>query len=543
MRADRLSAFSYAALSDRIERFFPPSAKQCQVMSQSSSPRRVRLLDTTLRDGEQTQGVSFTAKEKLHIAKALLKELKVDRIEVASARVSEGEKKAVADINAWAAGEGLIDRVEVLGFVDHTMSVNWVVEAGGKVINLLAKGSEKHCREQLGKTLEAHVTDIRRTVAYAQEEGLQVNVYLEDWSNGYQDSRQYVYDLVSGISDIGIGHFMLPDTLGVMTPDDVSSALGDMISRFPALRFDFHPHNDYGLATANVMAAVKAGVDTIHCTINCLGERAGNASLAEVAVVLRDKMGLSLSIDETRIMMLSKMVENFSGKWVSANAPVVGADVFTQTAGIHADGDQKGGLYITALRPERFARKRTYALGKMSGKASLANNLEEMGLELSDEDQRKVLQEIVKLGDAKAVITPDDLPFIIADVLERRDYQYVQLLNCYISSGMDVESTASIRVDLQGEVFSASGSGNGGFAAFIEAMSRILEQRDFVMPRLLDFEIHIPRGGNTSALTECIITWDIDERELKTRGVHANQVLAAVRATLRMINMRMHAQV
>ncbi len=511
-------------------------------MNQSDSPRRVQLLDTTLRDGEQTQGVSFTAKEKLHIAKALLKELKVDRIEVASARVSDGEKKAVADINAWAAGEGLLDRVEVLGFVDHTMSVNWVVEAGGKVINLLAKGSEKHCREQLGKTLESHVTDIRRTVAYAQEEGLQVNIYLEDWSNGYQDSRQYVYDLVSGISDVGIGHFMLPDTLGVMTPDEVREALGDMISRFPALRFDFHPHNDYGLATANVMAAVKVGVDTIHCTINCLGERAGNASLAEVAVVLRDKMGLTLSIDETRIMMLSKMVENFSGKWVSANAPVVGADVFTQTAGIHADGDQKGGLYITALRPERFARKRTYALGKMSGKASLANNLEEMGLELSEEDQRKVLQEIVKLGDAKAVITPDDLPFIIADVLERRDYQYVQLLNCYISSGMDVESTASIRVDVQGEVFGASGSGNGGFAAFMEAMSRILEQRGFVMPRLLDFEIHIPRGGNTSALTECIITWDIDERELKTRGVHANQVLAAVRATLRMINMVYHAQ-
>lgn len=510
-------------------------------MNNSDSPRHVRLLDTTLRDGEQTQGVSFAAKEKLHIAKALLQALKVDRIEVASARVSEGEKQAVADINAWAATEGVLERVEVLGFVDHTMSVNWVVETGGKVINLLAKGSEKHCREQLGKTLEQHIDDIRRTVAYAQEEGLRVNVYLEDWSNGYQDSRDYVYDLVAGISDIGIGHFMLPDTLGVMTPDEVLAALTDMISRFPDQRFDFHPHNDYGLATANVMAAVKAGVDTIHCTVNCLGERAGNASLAEVAVVLRDKMGMTLSIDETRIMMLSKMVENFSGKWVAANAPVVGEDVFTQTAGIHADGDQKGGLYITALRPERFARKRTYALGKMSGKASLANNLEELGLELSEEDQRKVLQEIVKLGDSKAVITPDDLPFIIADVLERRDYNYVQLLNCYVSSGMDVESTASIRVKILGKEYSASGSGNGGFAAFIDAIGKILSERDFIMPRLLDFEIHIPRGGNTSALTECIITWDVDERELKTRGVHANQVMAGVKATLRMINMRMHA--
>lgn len=510
-------------------------------MKADSTGRHVHLLDTTLRDGEQTQGVSFNAKEKLQIARALLQALKVDRIEVASARVSEGEKKAVTDINAWAAQEGLLEKVEVLGFVDHTMSVNWVVETGGRVINLLAKGSEKHCREQLGRTIQQHTDDIRRTVAYAQECGLLVNMYLEDWSNGYKDSPDYVFALIEGVQDIGIDHFMLPDTLGVMTPDEVHSALTDMITRFPGLRFDFHPHNDYGLATANVMAAVKAGIDTVHCTINCLGERAGNASLAEVAVVLKDKMGVTLNIDETRIAMLSRMVENFSGKWVAANTPIVGADVFTQTAGIHADGDQKGGLYFTALRPERFARKRTYALGKMSGKASLANNLEEMGLELSDEDQRKVLQEIVKLGDSKAIITSDDLPFIIADVLEQREFRYVELLNCYISSGLDVDSTASVRVSIQDKVYNASGSGNGGFAAFIEAMSKILKRRDFTMPALLDYEVHIPRGGNTTALTECIITWKIEDRELKTRGVDSNQVLAAVKATLRMINIRMHS--
>lgn len=510
-------------------------------MTADTAGRHIQLLDTTLRDGEQTQGVSFTAKEKVHIARALLQALNIDRIEVASARVSEGEKKAVAEINAWADGEGLLERVEVLGFVDHTRSVDWVREAGGRVINLLAKGSEKHCREQLGRTLAGHAEDIRRTVAYAREQGLRANLYLEDWSNGYRDSRDYVFDLLDQIGDCGITSFMLPDTLGVMAPDEVHAALSDMIGHFPSLSFDFHPHNDYGLATANVMAAVRAGVDTIHCTVNCLGERAGNASLAEVAVVLRDKMGMSLSIDETRLTMVSGMVENFSGKWVAANAPVIGADVFTQTAGIHADGDQKGGLYITALRPERFARKRSYALGKMSGKASLTHNLDEMGLELSEEDQRRVLDEIVKLGDSKKVITPDDLPFIIADVLERRDYKYVRLLNCYISSGLDVDSTASIRVDIRGEEYSGTGSGNGGFAAFTDAISGILKQVDFRMPALLDFEVHIPRGGDTSALTECIITWEMEDRELKTRGVHANQVLAAVKATLRMVNMRMHS--
>ena len=156
-----------------------------------------------------------------------------------------------------------------------------------------------------------------------------------------------------------------------MSPSEVYDSLKDMRTRFPSHRFNFHPHNDYGLATANVMAAVSAGVDSIHCTVNCLGERAGNASLAEVAVVLRDKMSMDLGIDERHIVSVSQMVESFSGKYVAANAPILGTDVFTQTAGIHADGDKKGNLYVSRLHPGRFARKHTYALGKMSGKASL----------------------------------------------------------------------------------------------------------------------------------------------------------------------------
>ncbi|HJO10920.1 MAG TPA: alpha-isopropylmalate synthase regulatory domain-containing protein [Gammaproteobacteria bacterium] len=511
-------------------------------MSAPIESRQISLLDTTLRDGEQTQGVSFSVNEKVNIARALLQSLKVDRIEVASACVSEGEKQAVSLITTWAAAEGLADRVEVLGFVDYKRSADWILQAGGKVINLLAKGSEKHCREQLGKNLESHVEDISRTVSYAREQGLRVNMYLEDWSNGYHDSRDYVLGLVNATSQFGIEHYMLPDTLGVLAPDETHDALIAMLEQFPELLFDFHPHNDYGLATANVLTAVRAGIDNIHCTINCLGERAGNASLAEVAVALKDKLGMAHSIDESQIGLLSRMVENFSGKWISANAPVVGTDVFTQTAGIHADGDLKGNLYVTALTPERFARKRTYALGKMSGKASLINNLEDLGISLSAEDQAKVLDRIVKLGDTKQSITPEDLPFIIADVMESKEYHHIELLNCYISSGLDVESTASIRVAVNGKEFQGSGSGNGGFAAFFNAVEKILVAKDFTMPALVDYEVHIPRGGKTNALTECIITWQAKGDEFKTRGVDSNQVLAGVKATLRMINVRLHAE-
>ncbi|MGR9051283.1 MAG: alpha-isopropylmalate synthase regulatory domain-containing protein [Gammaproteobacteria bacterium] len=506
----------------------------------ATESRHIQLMDTTLRDGEQTQGVAFTPMEKVSIAKALLQFLRVDRIEVASARVSEGEKEAVSQINQWASQEGFADRVEVLGFVDHTRSVDWIRGTGGSVINLLAKGSEKHCREQLGKTLEQHSNDVLQTIAYAHEQGLKINIYLEDWSNGYKDSPDYVFGLVERLRHSPISHFMLPDTLGVMSPDEVYQSMSDMCRRYPELRFDFHPHNDYGLATANVMAAVRAGIDTVHCTVNCLGERAGNASLAEVAVVLRDKMGMALSIDESHLVRISNMVENFSGKRVAANAPIVGADVFTQTAGIHADGDQKGGLYKTRLGPERFSRTRSYALGKMSGKASLKKNLELLELDLSEADQKKVLARIVSIGDSKQTITTDDLPFIIADVLESKSYQHIELLACAINSGLDLESTVSLRVEVKGKKYHATGAGSGGFDAFIDAIGKVLSQCDYTLPMLADFEIRIPKGGHTNALTECVITWDCGHELRKTRGVHVNQVFAAILATIKLINIQLH---
>ncbi|CAK0756625.1 (R)-citramalate synthase CimA [Gammaproteobacteria bacterium] len=503
---------------------------------------KIKILDTTLRDGEQTQGVSFSPSEKLHIAQALLLQIKVDRLEIASARVSVGEQEAVSGIIDWAQSVNLVERVEVLGFVDFQRSVNWIHDAGGRVLNLLAKGSEKHCHGQLGKNLKQHLEDVRRTIDYAHERELTVNVYLEDWSNGYRDSRDYVYRFMESLQDAGIAHFMLPDTLGVMTPDQVFDSIIDMIQRFPAAHFDFHPHNDYGLATANCLRAAQAGITTIHCTVNCLGERAGNASLAEVVTNLKDHLGAVLGVDERHFARVSQIVENFTGKRVADNAPIVGMDVFTQTAGIHADGDKKGNLYQTDLRPERFSRGRSYALGKMSGKASLLKNLERLGLHLSASEQEKVLKRVVELGDTKKGITSEDLPFIIAEVLESKDYNHVELLNCSVTSGLDLESTASIRVRVGNEELRSSGVGNGGFDAFMEALRKVMEKFNIDLPSLVDYEVRIPHGGKTNALTECFITWNTGTQTIRTRGVDSNQVFAAMKAAIRMLNIQMHNQ-
>jgi len=498
----------------------------------------VSLMDTTLRDGEQTQGVSFSPTEKLSLAQALLGRLNVDRIEVASAGVSQGEQDSVRQINKWAAENNHLHKVEVLGFVDQNRSVDWIMGAGGKVINLLTKGSENHCLKQLRKTPEQHIEQIKETIAYAQENNISVNVYLEDWSNGYKDNPDYVYKLVDALKDQNVQHFMLPDTLGVMSPSEVTNSMRDMIERFPECDFDFHPHNDYGLATANVMAAVEAGIKNIHCTVNCLGERAGNASLAEVAVVLRDKMNLELGISEQHIVDVSQMVESFSGKFVANNAPILGDDVFTQTAGIHADGDKKGNLYVTKLSPERFSRKRTYALGKLAGKASLEQNLDELGIKLGSDELYKVLSKVIELGDSKQTVTIHDLPFIIADVLGNTDLQYVRLVECKSYTSLNDEAEVELTIAIDQQEYTEKGFGNGGFDAFIDALDKILvAQTEIVRPKLIDYQVHIPRGGKTNALTEAAITWELESgKKMTTRGVHSNQVFAAIYATLKLVN-------
>ena len=332
---------------------------------------KIEIMDTTLRDGEQTSGVSFVPHEKLMIARLLLEDLKVDRVEVASARVSEGEMEAVRMICEWAATRNHLHKVEVLGFVDGKTSVDWIRQAGCQVLNLLCKGSLKHCTQQLQKSPEEHINDIKETIYYAHSQGILVNVYLEDWSSGMKHSPEYVFQLMDALQTVPVQRFMLPDTLGILNPLQVIEYMRKMKKRYPKKHFDFHAHNDYDLAVSNVLAAVLSGVKGLHTTINGLGERAGNAPLSSVQAILKDHFEAMTNIDESRLNDVSRVVESYSGIVIPANKPIVGESVFTQVAGVHADGDNKNNLYCNDLLPERFGRKREYALGKNSGKANI----------------------------------------------------------------------------------------------------------------------------------------------------------------------------
>lgn len=499
---------------------------------------KIEIMDTTLRDGEQTPGVSFTKTEKHNIAKILLRDVKVDRIEVASARVSKGELEAVKLMSEWCASKGCLDKMEVLGFVDGKISVDWISEAGAKVLNLLCKGSLKHVERQLKKTPEQHIKDIREVVHYARSKGIRVNLYLEDWSNGIQASPDYVFLMMDSLKDEEIERFMLPDTLGILEPDQTYRYVKTMVDRYPGTHFDFHAHNDYDLAVANTFMAVKAGARGIHTTVNGLGERTGNAPLSSVIGVLNDHQNnVKFSVDETMLAKISKIVEAFSGIRIPANKPIIGEYVFTQTSGIHADGDNKGDLYFNNLIPERFGRSRKYALGKSSGKANIKKNLEEIGIELDKESIQKITDRIVELGDKKENITTDDLPYIISDVLRTKaSDEKIKLLNYYICHARNLKPVSTVSLEIEGQVYEETSNGDGQYDAFMKAITKIYDKINKPMPHLTDYIVTIPPGGKTNALVETAITWQY-KREFKTRGLDSDQTASAIKATMKMLNM------
>jgi len=494
-------------------------------------------MDTTLRDGEQTSGVSFSAHEKLSIARQLLTDLGVNRIEIASARVSEGEYDAVKLTVRWAERAGYLSKLEVLGFVDGETSLNWIQSAGCKVMNLLCKGSYKHVTEQLRKTPEQHIAEITEVVYKAQKMGIEVNVYLEDWSNGMISSPEYVFKLMDNLCTLPIRRFMLPDTLGILNPKNTYTFCKEMVSRWPALHFDFHGHNDYDLAVANVYSAIQAGVRGVHTTVNGLGERAGNPPLSSVLAVIHDQLKLKTTLNENKIYQVSKLVETYSGIHISTNNPIIGEHVFTQCAGIHADGDAKNNLYFNNLLPERFGRTREYALGKTSGKANIRKNLEALGIEMDEESMRKVTERIIELGDKKEMVTQEDLPYIITDVLRHDAIENkVKLLNYSLSLTQGLKPVATLKIEIEGKAYEETASGDGQYDAFVRALRKIYKSLAKPFPMLTNYSVSIPPGGRTDAFVQTVISWNHEGADFKTRGLDADQTEAAIKATVKMLN-------
>lgn len=495
-------------------------------------------MDTTLRDGEQTSGMSYSASEKLTITKLLIEELKVDRIEVASARVSKGEFDAVNRITNWAKEKKFLNKIEILTFLDNGISLEWMLKTGAKVQNLLTKGSLNHLTHQIQKTPKQHFIEISNSVNSAKREGISTNVYLEDWSNGMKNSKDYVFEYLDFLTQQPIERVLLPDTLGILSPSETFYFISEITNRYPKTHFDFHAHNDYDLSVSNVIEALKAGCHGLHLTVNGMGERAGNAPMASVSAVIEDFLpDIEININEESLYKVSKLVSTFTGFRIPVNKPIVGENVFTQTAGIHADGDNKKNLYFNDLLPERFGRKRKYALGKTSGKSNIKKNLVELGLTLNNDDLKKVTKRIIELGDKKERVTAEDLPYIISDVLNSADNKKKIIIKSYIlNNSKGSNPWAEIEIEIEGKLFKEKAIGDGQFNAFMNAVKKMFKNNKLIIPILIDYNVTIPPESNSDAFCETLITWKNSNKEFITRGLDSDQTVSAIKATEKMLN-------
>jgi D-citramalate synthase len=259
--------------------------------------------------------------------------------------------------------------------------------------------------------------------------------------------------------------------------------------------------------------------------------------LSSVIGIVKDHFSYDLNINEKKLYLVSKLLESFSGIRIPANKPLIGENVFTQTSGIHADGDQKDNLYFNDLLPERFGRKRQYALGKMSGKASIKKNLEELGIQLDKNEMKLITERVIELGDRKETVTQEDLPYIISDVIKgERVEKRIHIKNYSLSVAAGLRSMATLSIMIDCEIYQETASGDGQYDAFMKALWRIYDRLDKKHPILKDYVVTIPPGGRTDALVECMITWDYNGKQFKTKGLDSDQTVAAIKCTIRMLN-------
>lgn len=499
------------------------------VLSSAETNSSVSFLDTTLRDGEQTPGVSFRPDEKLEIAKSVF-DLGVDRVEVCSAGASQDDSEALKKIIGWAKKNNLEDGVEALTFVSKR-NTDWLRKRGCKVSNLLVKGNLRQVRGQLRKTGQEHLQDVLEVLDYSRDLGT-TNVYLEDWSRGMKNSWEFIKKLISNLRKSGlVNRLMLCDTVGILSPTEVESYLSKVSEIFPKEKIDFHAHNDYGLATINSGKAIEAGVLGVHTTVNGLGERAGNAPLSQVVMYLEDHLDIDTQVNLKSLKKTSKLVELYSGVKTHPQKPVVGRNAFVHTGGIHHDGELKGNLYTDKLSAERFGQENEFAPGKLSGTSTIKYLEEKLGSELTEQEVQEVLNQVKWLGERKVNLAREDLECLINEI---RSEQTLTLNSLKIEKGKK-RSIAKVELGFNGGSYKGEAFGEGGFDAFMKVLRKWADSQGVNLPQLRDYEVEIPPGGGTNSLVKCQIEWK-NETIYTTFGTSRDQDRAAIRAALRMVN-------
>ncbi|MEM4446403.1 MAG: homocitrate synthase [Candidatus Jordarchaeales archaeon] len=372
--------------------------------------KKVILLDSTLREGEQTPGVSFTIEEKLEIAK-MLDEVGVGMIEAGSPMVSEGVKEAVRRI----ANESL--RAEVIAHVRAVKEdIDLAINCGVDRVAIFMGTSPIHRIAKFKMSEEEIIRKVVDAIEYAKDHGVKVRFTPEDAT---RTEREYLVKICSAAVDAGADRISVADTVGIMTPEGMYELVSFLSSKLKGAGLDVHCHNDLGLAVANSLAGVKAGANVVHVTVNGLGERAGIASLAEVAVALKVLMGIDPGIKYHLLTELSSMVERYSGVYLSPHTPIVGVNAFSHKAGVHVAAVLADPRTYEAFDPSILGRSRKIVVDRYAGKHAVKAKLDELGVEVNDEQLEKITKKIKELSDKKKRIENSDILSIAEEVLGR----------------------------------------------------------------------------------------------------------------------------
>lgn len=482
----------------------------------------IKVLDTTLRDGEQTPGVSLTSSEKLRIASSL-DDIGVDYIEAGSAITSVGERKSIKEITQ----QGF--KSEILSFSRPlVIDIDYCLECDVDAVNLVVPTSDLHIFDKLNTTKENLLEMSNSAVEYCKDHGLIVELSAEDAS---RTDVSFLKNVYQNAIDFGADRVCVCDTVGIFTPDTSYKMFKKLVDL--SVPVSCHCHNDFGLAVANTLAAIKGGAQEFHSTVNGIGERAGNTSFEEIVMAINRLLpNYSTNINIHDIYSISKLVARLTGVYIQPNKAIVGENAFAHESGIHSDGIIKNSSTYEPMTPELVGRTRKFVIGKHMGTHGLDNRLKELGLEVDNNQLKEICDNIKVLADKGKTVTDVDLRLIADNVLDINYEDRIKLEEVTIVSGNSVMPTASVRLTIDEREVLEAGVGVGPVDAAINALSKI---KEFEGIDFIEYHVDAITGG-TDAFIDVIIKLQKDGEIISARGTETDIINASVKAYLAGVN-------
>ncbi|MBE43702.1 MAG: 2-isopropylmalate synthase [Thaumarchaeota archaeon] len=495
------------------------------------SEEYVKIYDTTLRDGEQTPGVTLTPSNKTKIAIKLDK-LGVDVIEVGFPIISQGEMEATKQI----VKQNLSCEISGLARTEKK-DIDAVINCDLKYVHTFIATSDIHLKYKLKKTRDEVLQKAIEAVEYAKSHGLMCEFSAEDST---RTDREFLKQVYKQVVDAGTDRIDVPDTVGYSNPKYIDTLIRDLrtVVNVP---ISIHCHDDFGLAVANSLTAIEAGASCAHVTINGLGERAGNTSLEEFVMASHCLYGKKTQIKTKLLYEISKIVSNLTGVVVQPNKAIIGENAFGHESGIHTHGVISNPLTYEPINPEMVGRKRWLEAGKHAGLHGISAMLEEYGLIPSQEQLKEIVAKVKDLGDKGKHITDADLLAIASQIMRQEGLeQRIKLNDFVVTTGMNVVPTASVRLIIEGKEFTTADTGLGPVDAALKAIQKITDKLANITLR--EFKLESITGGSNALAEVSIKVEDKDGHIASTSAAGEDIVVTSLQAMINGLNRIMHKQ-